>query len=367
MPAMKPLAALLASGLSLLTLAACTAPGAEIEPLTAEPAPAAALLWQAETAAGAIRAASCPPGDSAPQAFQTLPLTAAPLTPKQADVLSGRLPAGARLAGAWELGADDPNFGGLSGLAVEDEASLLAVTDAGGWVRIALTGGAPASASIAYMRGAGGKFLHGKLENDAEGLAYRDGVAYVSFERDFRIEAFAIGTCGAAAKAVEIAALPAAFEGKPLDANEGPEALTLTPEGHLRFGFEGASTSVSPVGRVLADGSAAWSGARAANPAGFALVGMDSVRLSGGTDLDITLFRAFDPLRGARSVLRWGPGEAGQLALSRPALTDNFEGLAAQTLDSGDLRLWIVSDDNFSNLQRTLLYAFDVTPAPGAE
>ncbi|MBU4567440.1 MAG: esterase-like activity of phytase family protein [Alphaproteobacteria bacterium] len=218
-----------------------------------------------------------------------------------------------------------------------------------------------------HRRRAGGKFLHGKLENDAEGLAYRDGVAYVSFERDFRIEAFAIGTCGAAAKAVEIAALPAAFEGKPLDANEGPEALTLTPEGHLRFGFEGASTSVSPVGRVLADGSAAWSGARAANPAGFALVGMDSVRLSGGTDLDITLFRAFDPLRGARSVLRWGPGEAGQLALSRPALTDNFEGLAAQTLDSGDLRLWIVSDDNFSNLQRTLLYAFDVTPAPGAE
>jgi hypothetical protein len=33
-----------------------------------------------------------------------------------------------------------------------------------------------------------------------------------------------------------------------------------------------------------------------------------------------------------------------------------------QVLESGQLRLWIVSDNNFTKLQRTLLYAFDVTP-----
>ena len=361
---MKPTAPI-AAALSLLAFAACAAPGGETEPMAAEPSVAA--LWQADAATSAIRAASCPLDDTGASAFQALELTVSPLNAKQAEVLSGRLPAGARLAGAWELDANDPNFGGLSGLAVEDEGHLIAVTDAGGWVQLGITNGAPESASIAYMRGANGKFLSGKYENDAEGFAYRDGIAFVSFERNFRIEAFALGTCGAKAKAVEISALPASFDERSIDDNEGPEALAMTPEGHLSFGYEGASTGLSPIGRVLATGKSEWSGKRAGNPNGFALVGMDSVRLPDGSDRDVFLYRAFDPLRGARSVLSWGPGEIEQLTLSRPVMTDNFEGLAAQTLEDGTLRLWIVSDDNFSNLQRTLLYAFDVTLAPDAE
>jgi hypothetical protein len=362
---MKP-TALLAAALSLLAFAACAAPGGETEPMMAAE-PSVEALWRADTATSAIRAASCPRDDTGASAFQALELTVAPLDEKLKAAVSGRLPVGARLAGAWELDANDPNFGGLSGLAVEDEGHLIAVTDAGGWVRLGIGNGAPESASIAYMRGASGKFLSGKYENDAEGFAYRDGIAFVSFERNFRIEAFALGTCGAKAKAVEISALPASFNERSLDANEGPEALAMTPEGHLRFGFEGASTGLSPIGRVLATGKSEWSGKRASNPDGFALVGMDSVLLPDGSDREIFLYRAFDPLRGARSVLRWGPGETEQLTLSRPVMTDNFEGLAAQPLEDGTLRLWIVSDDNFSNLQRTLLYAFDVSLAPDAE
>ena len=358
-------AASLAATLSFLACAACAAPGGENEPLAAEPAVTA--LWQADAAAAAIRAASCPLGDDSSHVFQPLELAALPLDAKQTDVISGRLPAGARLSGAWELDANDPNFGGLSGLAVQDEGHLIAVTDAGGWVQLGLENGAPATAGIAYMRGANGKFLNGKYENDAEGFAYRDGLAFVSFERNFRIEAFALGTCGPKAKAVEISALPATYDERSIDANEGPEALALTPEGNLSFGFEGASTSLSPIGRVLATGKSEWSGKHAANPAGFALVGMDSVRFADGSDRDVFLYRAFDPLRGARSVLAWGPGEADRLTLSRPVLTDNFEGLAAQVLENGDLRLWIVSDDNFSKLQRTLLYAFEVTLPTDAE
>ena len=59
-------------------------------------------------------------------------------------------------------------------------------------------------------------------------------------------------------------------------------------------------------------------------------------------------------------MLVWGPDEDDQLTLSRPVMTDNFEGLAARALETGDLRLWIVSDNNFSEMQRTLIYAFDV-------
>jgi hypothetical protein len=44
----------------------------------------------------------------------------------------------------------------------------------------------------------------------------------------------------------------------------------------------------------------------------------------------------------------------------RPPLTlDNFEGLAVHRLGDGSLRLTLVSDDNFSPLQRTLIVQFE--------
>ena len=39
---------------------------------------------------------------------------------------------------------------------------------------------------------------------------------------------------------------------------------------------------------------------------------------------------------------------------------DNFEGITVETLADATHRLWLVSDDNFSGRQRTLLYAFDL-------
>ncbi len=347
---------------SIFALPGCTAPGDRPVAVSAPQVTAAAApaLWNFDAASDGIRARSCEANGTPKDGLLPLELGVEPLNARQSENLAGRLPTGARLAGAWELTAADPNFGGLSGLAIEDGRTLLAVTDAGGWVRIGLEDGAPATAAIGYLRGPDGRFLTGKSENDAEGLALREGIALVSFERDFRIAAFAIGNCGASAKAVEIASLPSAFGGREIDLNDGPEALALTPDGNLQFGFEGAKGSVSPIGHVLASGEASWSGKRADNPSGFALVAMDVVSVPGGETREIYLYRAFDPLRGARSMLVWGPGETNRLTLSRPLLTDNFEGLAAQLLETGELRLWIVSDNNFSKLQRTLIYAFDI-------
>ncbi len=346
----------------LLAASACAAPAEEALPTAARTVTANAPdLWNFGAEADSIRATSCNTDDDPAHGMLPVALTVEALNAKQRDVLATRLPKGASLAGAWELTSADPNFGGLSGLAAEDETSLLAITDSGGWVRLSLNGGAPSTATIGYMRGADGAFLSGKGANDAEGLTMRDGIALVSFERNFRIEAFAVGTCGASAKAVEIAALPTAYGGKAIDENEGPEAIDLRPDGQLRFAFEGASGSVSPIGRVLGGGKAEWTGATAANPSGFALVATETVALPGGGEREISLFRAFDPLRGARSVLVWGPDADDQITLSRPVMTDNFEGLAAQVLASGEVRLWIVSDNNFSKLQRNLIYAFDIS------
>ncbi len=347
---------------SLFSVLSCAASGPEAETAPVAPVAGAAApsLWNFEPAAGAIRDASCADGGAPMRGLLPLDLTVTPLNARQTEVLSERIPTGAKLAGGWELTSTDPNFGGLSGLAVEDDGALLAVTDAGGWVKLALSAQAPSAAAIGYMRGPDGQLLSGKAENDAEGLAVRDGIAFVSFERDFRVSAFAIGTCGAGAKAVEIAALPGALEGKVIDPNEGPEALRLSGGGGLEFGFEAAPDGRSPLGQILAGGAADWTGQRASNPSGFALVAMDSAARPDGTSRDIFLYRAFDPVRGVRSVLTWGPGDDERIALSRPVMTDNFEGLAAQSLPDGNVRLWIVSDNNFSELQRTLIYAIDL-------
>jgi len=357
---MKRFTAVLASAAALTGLVTCAASGAPFASSAVQPLLNDSSFFH-ETAATGIRAQSCADASGEPVSFSKVSLAATPLTAAQITALSKRLPAGADFAGGWGLNSDDPNFGGLSGLALAED-NLLAVTDAGGWVALGLIDGAPASAAIAYMKGADGRFLSGKTENDAEGLAWRDGIAFVSYERDFRVEAFDLGSCGAAARAVRVAALPGEFAAKPVDANSGPEALALTPEGALLFGYEGLADATSPIGQVLADGTGRWTGRLAGNPKGFALVAMDTVRLPSGEDREITLYRAFDPIRGARTVLVWGDGEAQRLTLSRPVLTDNFEGLAADVLPDGRLRLWIVSDNNFSKLQRTLLYAFEVRP-----
>jgi hypothetical protein len=52
--------------------------------------------------------------------------------------------------------------------------------------------------------------------------------------------------------------------------------------------------------------------------------------------------------------------------LESPSAVDNFEAIAAVPgRTPGTVRLYMLSDDNFSDNQRTLLYAFDWTP-PGA-
>ena len=39
---------------------------------------------------------------------------------------------------------------------------------------------------------------------------------------------------------------------------------------------------------------------------------------------------------------------------------DNFEGIAAKLMSDGRVRLYLISDNNFAQKQRTLLYVFDV-------
>ena len=314
--------------------------------------------WTLDTAAPALTQQSCPTGTAytAPLPID-ISVTAYPFSPDEEAIK--RIPEGVSYVGGWDLNSDSEAFGGLSGLALDKNGDLLAVSDDGAFVWLGLTDGAPdGTGQLAYMLGPEGNQLHGKMLADSEGLSIRDGLAVVSFERSHRVSAFALETCGAAAREARISALPGSVGGRTVDENRGAEALTVTPQGNILFGFETVVNGASPLGAVTGPDEAGWTGDMAPNPAGYAFVGIDMLPGMHGEET-YWLFRSYDPIRGNRNVLRWDEGSR-ELVLSRPTIRDNFEGIAAQDLGNGVTRVWIISDDNFTDVQQTLLVAFDI-------
>jgi hypothetical protein len=151
-----------------------------------------------------------------------------------------------------------------------------------------------------------------------------------------------------------------------LPPNQGLEALAVTEAGELIIGAEGGMGSSKIWRAPLGATEEAAPIGRYRTRLGYALVGLD--RLPDGAF--VALERAYAPILGARSrITRFAESElingvnieAEEWAhLDRPLALDNFEGIAATQLSDGSTRLYIISDDNFSSSQRTLLYAFDL-------
>ena len=305
-----------------------------------------------------LRQASC----SDPADFitpQSIPLTITPIVP---DTQDGARLEGLQFAGAWHLESEEPNFGGLSGLAVHPKDHLLAVSDSGSFIWISMREHAPSGfGAIAYMRDENGNALDGKTDADAEGLAMDNGLALVSFERNHRVLAFDLANCGAAANGAVLAQIPARLAGLESDIpdNQGAEALTLSADRQLVAGLEIKAGQGAPIVNVAPD-KATFS-AYIPRPGDKRLVGLDT--LDGTT---FSLFRSYSPLTGNANEIHahlLGNPEPKILAtLKRPFPVDNFEGITATRLPNGTVRLYIISDDNFSAKQRTLLMAFDITP-----
>lgn len=315
--------------------------------------------WSVDAIARKLSEQSCRSGTKY-LPLQRIAVKARPVEFGPAAELARRLPHGVTFAGGWSLTSDNPAFGGLSGLAVTKSGNLLSVADVGEFVWLGLKDGQPdGTGKLAYMLGAQGEQLHGKKLGDSEGLAIRGDLALVSFERTHRISAFALPSCGANAREALIADLPPGFDGHKIEENLGAEALAVSPSGRIRFGIEHLDDGRSPIGMVAGKDKAGWTGELAHDPKGYSMVGMDQIQVNGRTQT-YELFRDWDPVRGSRNVIRWGDH---QFTITAPLTPrDNFEGIAAQKLDNGHVRLWIVADDNFSDRQQNLLYVFDIAP-----
>jgi hypothetical protein len=246
----------------------------------------------------------------------------------------------------------------MSDLEVGRSGRLIAVGDEGDLLTARLIldpAGRPTAlveAKLATLKGLDGQPLAGKEWSDSEGLALMpNGDLLISFEQHHRIWRYPAGGGNPKAAPMPDATFPP---------NDGMEALAADPILGTDAYIAGSEDTGETWSCRLASGCV--KGPTVALPKDFALVA--ARRLSGGRT--VWLMRAFDPLHGVRSELQVteaGGAVIDRFRLAAPHTADNFEGVAAIERGDGTIRFYIISDDNFSRLQRTLLLAFDWTPA----
>ncbi|WP_084396321.1 esterase-like activity of phytase family protein [Henriciella aquimarina] len=352
---MRSLAFGLLSGLAILVAACKGAAPETVSPLPGEEA------WDLAAVRSELVDASCP--DEVGEGFQLSFLVAADAVALGAPDRIEKTVTGLSYLGGWALSATPASFGGLSGLKVMPSGDLLAVSDAGALVELGFDQTAvqpTGEATLSFLRGGNGEMLTGKAEADSEGLDYADGIALVSFERDHRIAAFAYGVCGSNARAVPVSSFADRPETPALSipGNSGPEALMLR-DGQLVAGLETVVDGRSPVAVVDEAGVPQFAALDWYQGERLPLVGFDAL-----DGVVYALHRAWNPLTGnSLLVTKHAPDEepVTLARLSRPLTVDNFEGIAVSQRPDGSTRLFLIADDNFSDDQQTLLFAFEVT------
>lgn len=305
-------------------------------------------------------AASCQRKDSNAAKLDVTAVRLGKATAQGAPIRFGKL----ALLSALELRTEHPHFGGLSGLSVTDNKILYAISDRGRWfsARLWLDASGALVRLDAWRTGRlkqpGGAAVTGRY-GDAEALARdENGSWLVSFEWKHRLWRYA----SLAGEPTAVDGLRAKLDRAP--GNGGVEALTVLEDGRILAICEHYA---NPDGSLKG-----WLGRPArfesisyVSSEGFAPT--DLATLAGGEVL--VLERRYTPRTGAairirkidkqslESGTRVVPREIARLA--PPLAVDNFEGLAVHSDPKhGDTTLYMVSDDNFSRRQRTLLYQF---------
>jgi hypothetical protein len=275
--------------------------------------------------------------------------------------------------GGLGLSGSHPRFGGFSGLwRSPDGRDLVAVTDNGFWLtaKVVSRAGKPVAleqAELAPILGSSGRPLHRSRYYDTEGLTIVDGVAYLGVERTHDLLRFDWATEGVRARAQTV---PVPREVKRLPNNRGLEAIGVVPSGHALAGAvvavaerSGREDDEATLGLIL--GGRQPGLFRVARHDGYDIT--DLAFLPGGDML--LLERWHRSLRGVGMRIRRIAGTSLKpgAMLDGPYLIeadlgqeiDNMEGMSVHRAD-GKTVLTLISDDNFSFLQRTVLLEFEM-------
>ena len=268
--------------------------------------------------------------------------------------------------GGWSLESDDPRFGGISAMTVEN-GNVLALSDTG------IVFGFDVPAGRQAQRLNVRQLLEGpgppttKLNRDTEAMVARGPDMWVAFERSNVVWRYRRDTLTTSA-----ASAPAAMED--WSANSGSEGMVRLADGRFlilseRMRQDGTSEA------LLFEGDPALAGTKSMRlsyrpPAGYRIT--DAAALPGGGLLFLN--RRWGYLDGFSASLTFlaeprldeGSVLAGEeiARIGTPLISDNFEALSV-TQEGGKTILWIASDNNFLALQRTLLLKFVlVRPQP---
>ena len=278
----------------------------------------------------------------------------------------GTMVGGLEFRGGLELSASDQRFGGLSGLRVSaDGARMTAISDNGYWITAALAYdprgflASVGAAAIGTLIAENGHPLARVLAGDAESLERVKDGWLVGFEHVHRI-AFYGDTDPPFSRATPFPMPPGLNAAPP---NEGLETLAALPDGRLLAITEGLTTEAGDLrGWILEPGG--WRtlsyvrtgllvpSDATALPNGDVLVLERRFTYIGGFGSRIVRLRYADIVPEARL-------EGAEIArIERPLTTENFEGIAVRRGADGETLVYIVSDDNYHPLQKTLLFMF---------
>ena len=279
------------------------------------------------------------------------------------------LPQGHRLELLGGLELDDAaiGFGGFSGLHLDDDLRLTAVSDLARWMSARLVlreDGRPAGLAdlrTGRLRDGSGKHLARGYAGDAEALARMpDGSWLVAFERWHRLRAFrGLNGPGAYVEA------PPGLDRAPF--NGGVEALAVLADGAWLLVTEGMPGGSDPrLRRAWLGGPGAWKPVfyraaedfdpadAAALPDGGAVILERRFSLFGGFGGRVVRLAAAQ-LRDARPTTVLEGEEI--LRLASPLPTENYEAMAVAR-HRGRTLLAVLADDNENMLQRSLLLLF---------
>lgn len=288
------------------------------------------------------------------------------------------LAPGLTFLGGIELSSSEPLFGAFSSIRMRDAQAFLGVFDTGYWIQGRLLRDADGRLSgleavrLAPLLDASGRESASKFLVDAESLALDGERAFVGFEQRHRVVTYApLADLG---KALPSAPLAFPFDLDILHSNGGFESLVVAPEGSEIAGALVAITEKS----FDEDGNiyAAIVGGPLAGE--FRVRPRDEFEITDATflpDGDLLLLeRRFSIATGVGMRLRRIEGESirpdavvdGDILFEANyrSQIDNMEGLDAIPEPDGSVRLIVVSDDNHSILQRTLMLEFRLQPQP---
>jgi hypothetical protein len=270
------------------------------------------------------------------------------------------------LLSAFQLESKDKRFGGLSGLSVGTDGKLYAISDRGYWLSARMqmnSNGALINLvdwQIAPILTTTKTPVAGRLR-DAEALAQtRDGSFLVAFEDAHRVWRFSPPPNIFESTPVPVK-IPAAVARAP--SNGGMEGLTmLADDGRLLILTEQFENPDGSFKGWLVDGDKSAELSYVPSK-GFHVT--DCAALNNGDVL--VLERRYVPfaILSARITLvkagRLRPNVklAGKelLKLEQPLAAENYEGIAVEQTSKGTM-IFIVSDDNYSPFQQTLLLQF---------